>query len=57
MNIIVVRVSSMRLYDLEIKFVDLKVWSVNIGTLRGTSGKIQKVFEQRSIDICCVQKV
>ena len=44
------------LHDLEIKFVDLQVYSVIVGTFRGRPGKIVEMLERRSLDICFVQE-
>ena len=45
-----------RLHHVESKFVDLRVCSVNGGTLRGRSEEIVVTLERRSVDICCVQE-
>ena len=40
-----------QLHRLQSKFVDLRVYSVNVKTLRGRSGEILEMLERRS-DIC-----
>ena len=45
-----------RLHHLEIKFIDLRVCSVNVGTFRDRSGEIVKMLERRSLHICCVKE-
>ena len=38
----------------ESKFVDLRVFRANVGTLRGSSGEPVGMLEHRSVDICCL---
>ena len=47
----------MQIHHLERMFVDLRVCSVNVGTIRGRSGEIVERLERWSIDICCVQDI
>ena len=39
---------------LESKFVDLRVFMANVGTLRGSSGELVGMLGHSSIDICCL---
>ena len=45
-----------QLHQLESKFGDLLVCSVNVGTLKGRSGEIEEMLEC-SVDICCVEEI
>ena len=45
-----------RLHQLERPFVDLRVCSVNVWTVRGKSREIVDLLERRSLDNCCVQE-
>ena len=36
---------------------NLKIGTLNIGTLRGRSGEVVETLERRNLDICCVQEV
>ena len=31
--------------------------SLNVGSLRGGSGEVAEILEQRNIDLCCVQEI
>ena len=42
--------------NLEIKYLDLRVWSVNVDTLRVMSGEIVEILERMSVDIFCVKE-
>ena len=44
------------LNQLEILFVDLKVWRVNLETLKGKSGEILEMLKGTSLGICCVKE-
>ena len=46
-----------RLHQTDNDFVDFRLCSLNVGTLRGRSGEIVEMLERRSIDMCCVQEV
>lgn len=45
------------LHHLESMFEGLQVCSVDVGTLRGTSGEIVEMLKQGSVDNCCLQEV
>ena len=45
-----------RFDHLESKFADLLVCSVNVGTLRGSSGEVVEMLERRSVNIYCLQE-
>ena len=38
------------------KGVDMRIGSVNVGTMRGRSGEIAEMAARRRLDICCVQE-
>ena len=41
---------------LESKLVDLPVYTVNVGSLRGRLGETEQMLGSSSVDICCVRE-